>query len=154
MLQNPNAGAPKQATALANPADYFELTFNADAGKPYRLWIRSKALNDSYNNDSVFVQFDQSLDASGTAAWRIGTTSATSVILENCGGCGVQGWGWSDNGYETMGPVITFAQSGPQRLRIQVREDGLGIDQVVLSAVRYFTNAPGATKNDTTIVPR
>ena len=153
-LQNPNAGAPKPPTALANPTQAFDITFNADAGKPYRLWIRGKALNDSYNNDSVFVQFDHSVDTSGAAVWGIGTTSATSVILEDCGGCGVQGWGWADNGYGTLGPVVSFSQSGPQRLRIQMREDGLGIDQIVLSAVEYITASPGSTKNDTVIVPR
>jgi hypothetical protein len=38
-------------------------------------------------------------------------------------------------------------------LRIQAREDGVGIDQVVLSSVKYLTARPGATKNDATIVP-
>ena len=36
-----------------------------------------------------------------------------------------------------------LATTGPQRLRIQMREDGLAIDQVVLSAVRYLTARPG-----------
>ncbi len=35
-----------------------------------------------------------------------------------------------------------------------MREDGLGIDQIVLSAVLYSSLSPGATKNDTVIVPR
>jgi hypothetical protein len=34
------------------------------------------------------------------------------------------------------------------------REDGFSIDQIVLSAGKYFNAAPGALKNDTTIVPR
>jgi hypothetical protein len=49
---------------------------------------------------------------------------------------------------------VYFARTGPQRLRLQVREDGLAIDQVVLSAVRYLTARPGATKNDTVVIPR
>ena len=53
-----------------------------------------------------------------------------------------------------LGPVVYFAQSGTQRLRIQTREDGIGIDQIVLSAVRYIQKAPGVLKNDTTILPR
>jgi len=118
------------------------------------LWIRGKALGDSYNNDSVFVQFDNSVSQSGTAVWRLGTTSATAVVLEPCGGCGVQGWGWRDNGYEASGPLVYFGTSGSQRWRIQVREDGLAIDQVVLSAVSYLTSAPGNARNDTVIVPR
>ena len=81
-------------------------------------------------------------------------TPETAPRLEDAGGAGVQGWGWADNGYgiNVLGPLVYFSQSGPQRLRIQMREDGLGIDQVVLSAVRYLTARPGAAKNDTTIL--
>ncbi len=153
-LQNPNLDAAKVATPLASPAKYFELTFHADAGKAYRLWIRSKAESDSWANDSAFVQFDHSVTQSGTPTYRIGTTAATTYILEDCNGCGLSGWGWQDNGYGTgvLGPLIYFDASGPQRLRIHVREDGLGIDQIVLSAVKYLTSAPGAVKGDTTIL--
>jgi hypothetical protein len=91
-------------------------------------------------------------------AWliRIGTTSAAEYLLEDCANCGLSGWGWQDNGYGAgvLGPPIYFAASGPQRIRLQVREDGLGIDQVVLSAVKYLSASPGALKNDTTILPR
>ena len=47
-----------------------------------------------------------------------------------------------------------FAASGPQTIRIQVREDGLSLDQIALSAGRFAASAPGATKNDTTILAR
>ena len=155
-LQNPDLGAAKISTASAAPASYFEVTFNATAGKPYRLWMRGKAQGDSYRNDSAFVQFDRSVNASGQALWRIGTTSATVAVLEECSGCTISGWGWQDNGYGSgvLGPTVYFAASGTQRMRVQVREDGLGIDQIVLSAVKYLTAAPGAPRNDTTIVPR
>ena len=43
-------------------------------------------------------------------------------------------------------------QSGPQTIRIQGREDGLSIDQIVLSPALYLTTAPGAVRNDTTIL--
>jgi hypothetical protein len=155
-LQNRDGGAPKRTAALAAPLHFFELTFEAEARKPYRLWLRAKAEKDSYLNDSVYVQFNQSVDAVGAPMWRIGTISGTPVVLEDAGGAGVSGWGWQDNGYGpgALGPVVYFGTAGTQRLRIQVREDGLGIDQVVLSPARYLTVSPGATKNDTTIVPR
>ena len=155
-LQNPNAGAAKLTTALAQPTQAFEMTFDAEAGRPYRIWMRGRALADSYNNDSAYLQFDGSVNASGGAMWRIGTTSATSIVLEDCGGCGVNGWGWADNGYgpNVLGPVVYFVRSGPQRIRVQMREDGLGIDQVVISAGTYLTARPGLTKNDTTIIRR
>jgi hypothetical protein len=155
-LQNPDAGQPKVPSPLASPAQYFDVTFDAEAGKPYHLWLRGVALKDNYNNDSVFVQFDHSVDASGNPVWRIDSTSAATIILEDCSGCGVKGWGWNDNGYgqNVVAPMVYFASSGPQRIRIQTREDGLGVDQVVLSAVAYRNTSPGGTKNDSVIVPR
>src|ERR1044072_104152 len=39
-IANPDAGAAKITTASANPANYFEMTFNAQAGVDYRLWMR------------------------------------------------------------------------------------------------------------------
>ena len=155
-LQNPNAGAAKIASAFATPANYFELTFDAVAGQPYRLWVRGKAEGNYWGNDSVYVQFDGTVNASGTAIYRIGTTAAAEVNLEECSGCGLSGWGWQDNGWGSgiLGPPIYFARTGPQRIRVQVREDGFGIDQIVLSPGRYLTTAPGALKNDVTILGR
>ena len=37
-------------------------------------------------------------------------------------------------------------------LRVQQREDGAIIDQIVLSAATYLTNPPGTRLNDTTII--
>jgi hypothetical protein len=151
-LEHPDAGAPKIGTPLASPAHYVELTFEAAAGQGYRLWIRGRAQNNSYNNDSIYAQFDKSVDASGAPVNRIGTTQATPLIIEECSGCGVSGWGWADNGYGGFGPLVYFGVSGTQRLRIQAREDGISIDQIVLSASTYLTVAPGAPKNDATIL--
>ena len=41
-MRHPDAGAAKLTTAQASPADYFEMTFSATAGVPYRLWIHGK----------------------------------------------------------------------------------------------------------------
>ena len=51
-----------------------------------------------------------------------------------------------------MGPLIYFATAGPQTLRVQVREDGLSIDQIVLSHEIFVSSSPGALKNDTQIL--
>jgi len=153
-LANPDAGVPKLASASATPASYFDLPFKPSAGQAYRLWIRGKAENDSWQNDSTFVQFSGSLDAGGAPVFRIGTTSATVVSIEESSGAGLSGWGWQENGYgvNVFGPAIYF-DGTQQTLRVQVREDGLSIDQIVLSPVTYATAAPGAPKNDTTILP-
>jgi len=155
-IWNPDKGAAKISTALAAPANYFEMKFQAEAGVAYHLWLRGKADKDYWGNDSVMVQFSGSTDGSGAATARIGTTSAFDVNLEDCSGCGESGWGWQDNGYgaNVFGPDVYFAQSGTQTIRVQVREDGLSIDQIVLSADKYRTSSPGALKNDATIVAR
>jgi hypothetical protein len=149
-----NAGAAKIAPALAAPVNYFEMTFNADAGKPYHLWMRMKADNNDWASDSVLVQFDNSVTSTGTPVFRIGTTSSTSLNLEDCSGCGLSGWGWQDNGWgvNVFGPDIYFATSGTQTIRVQQREDGVSIDEIVLSPSTYLTSSPGALKNDNTIV--
>jgi phosphatidylserine/phosphatidylglycerophosphate/cardiolipin synthase-like enzyme len=155
-IRHPNAGAAKVATASATPANYFELTFIAEPGRPYRLWIRGKADSNNWSNDSVFVQFSNSVTAAGAPIYGIGTTSAADVNLEACSGCGVAGWGWQDNGYGTgvLGPLIYFAGPGPTTVRVQTREDGFAIDQIVLSHSTFITASPGALKNDTTILPK
>jgi hypothetical protein len=152
-LVNADAGASKLASASAAPASYFELPFTAQTGRAYRLWIRGRAQGDSWANDSTFVQFSGSIGSDGLPSFRIGSTSAAIVSIEEGSGTGLSGWGWQDNGYgiAVLGPVIYF-DAPSQKLRVQVREDGLSIDQIVLSPVQFATTAPGAGKNDATIL--
>ncbi|HEX7021029.1 MAG TPA: endonuclease/exonuclease/phosphatase family protein, partial [Gemmatimonadaceae bacterium] len=149
-VRQPDAGAPKVATALANPANYVEFRFNADAGKGYRIWLHGHADNDSWANDSVHLQFSNSVTATGSAEWRMGTTSSTVIVLEECSGCGVSGWVWRDNGYGTgvLGPMVYFASSGPQTLRVQTREDGLALDEVILSPKKYAAVSPSSPASE------
>jgi HKD family nuclease len=154
-IVHPNQNGAKLPGALAAPTNYFELTFDAEQGRPYRLWIRGRAESNNWANDSVFVQLSGSVNDAGTPVYRIGTTSATTMTLEDCSGCGLSGWGWQDNGYGTgvLGPPIYFATTGPQTIRVQTREDGLSIDQILLSPERYLTVPPGSLKSDTTRLP-
>jgi hypothetical protein len=150
---NPDMDLPKEG-AVAEPVDYFEMTFNAVAGRPYRLWMRAKAADNNWKNDSVSVQFSGAVDASGVPAFRIGTRERTLVTLEDCVNCGLSGWGWQDNGFGegVLGPEIYFETTGPQIIRFQRREDGISIDQVVLSAATWLTTPPGMAKTDATIL--
>ncbi|HVF90388.1 MAG TPA: phospholipase D-like domain-containing protein, partial [Blastocatellia bacterium] len=133
-LHLPDAGRPKVADAVANPGQYFDMTFEAQSGRAYRLWIRGKAQNDFYGNDSVLVQFSDSVDQGGAPVWRIGAAGGDGINLEDCSGCGLSGWGWQDNGWGVgvFGQVVYFATTGTHTIRIQNREDGLSIDQIVL----------------------
>lgn len=49
---------------------------------------------------------------------------------------------------------VTFATSGPQTMRIQVREDGVMLDQIVLSPQTFMNTAPGSVGGDNTFVPK
>jgi endonuclease/exonuclease/phosphatase family metal-dependent hydrolase len=91
--------------------------------------------------------------SSGGASFRIGTTASTVLTIEDCNGCGVSGWGWNDNYYgSSTGSLIYFAAAGTSKIRVQNREDGISIDQIVLSPVLYRSAAPGDRKNDDTIL--
>jgi FG-GAP-like repeat len=154
---HPDAGAAKLAAPLANPTNFFEINFLADPTQEYKLWIRMKADSDYWGNDSVFVQFTGAKDAAGRPIYEIGTTSALAVNLEECSGCGVSGWGWEDDAWGAVnanGTTLRFPDGGPQTLRVQTREDGVSIDQIVLSAVKYRSARPGTAKNDHTLLPR
>ena len=152
-MRHPDGGAAKIMTAAASPANYFELTFSAQAGVPYHLSLYGKADDNYWGNDSVFVQFSGSVSSTGSARWRIGTTSATEVNLEDCSGCGLSGWKWQDNGYglNVTGEPIYFATTGTQTLRVQTREDGLSIDQIVLAPETAAAVAPPPPSSAATI---
>ena len=153
-LANPNLGAARLSAPLAQPQHYFEMSFLAEAGVPYRLWLRGKAEKNSYNNDSVYVQFSDSVTSAGAPTWRIGSTSAATVTIEDYPNHGLSNWGWNDTatGKGVLGPTVTFETSGVHTLRIQVREDGLSIDQILLSQEKYMSASPGAAKGDGTIL--
>ena len=151
-----NLGAPKVTLPLPYPNDAVLVTFVADPTQVYKLWLRLKADNNSWSNDSIWIQFSDAADLGGAPQYQIGSTSGLAINLEECLNCGVSGWGWADDGWGAVnknGVLLRFPGGGQQTLWIQTREDGVSVDQVVLSAQKYRTTSPGAAKNDTTILP-
>ena len=77
-------GAPKLAAPLANPANYFELTFTVQANVPYHLWARIKAENNywakamiapeafegEYNSDAYYLQSQTQVSEANTSRLR------------------------------------------------------------------------------------
>ena len=153
-LWNADRGAGKLGYPASSPSSYVDFTFTPVAGVPYRLWIRGKADGNSYTNDSMFVQFSASVTSGGSSQYRIGTTSGAVYSLESCSGMGESGWGWEDTSYCGNASPIYFSSSSAQTLRIQQREDGISVDQIVLSPSTYLSSSPGALKNDTKILSR
>jgi hypothetical protein len=155
-LWNTDNGLAKIVPALAAPQHYVDITFNAEAGTAYHLWIRMRAQNDYFGNDSIHVQFSDAVDAAGSAIYRIGSTGADNsaqVVLQETDGGTISGWGWADQGWNGPGPHIYFATTGTHTLRLQQREDGARVDQIVLSPDTYLTTPPGRQNHDDTIVP-
>lgn len=156
-LWNTDNGAPKTVPAQVAPQHYVDIIFDAQAGTAYHLWIRMRAQNDYYGNDSIHVQFSGAVDAAGRAIYRIGSSAADNsaqVVLQERDGGTIAGWGWADQGWNGLGTQIYFATSGPHTIRIQQREDGAMFDQIVLSPTTFLTTPPGLQNRDTTIVPR
>jgi hypothetical protein len=155
-FHHPNAGEPKVEIPSANPGNHVDIFFAPDPTQIYKLWVRLKADGNHWSNDSVWLQFEGAVGPNGRPAYAIGTTGGLAINLEECSGCGISGWGWEDDGWGATnrnGVLLRFPEGGVQRIRMQVREDGVSVDQIVLSAVKYRTVRPGAAKNDTVIVP-
>src|SRR5258705_70430 len=77
-LATTDNGVSNTSQPLAAPVHYVDVTFNADSGTPYSVWLRLKALNNSKYNDAVWVQFsDATLD--GSPIYPINTTSGLLV---------------------------------------------------------------------------
>jgi hypothetical protein len=155
-LSNADRGASVVNAPLASPADYFDVTFSAEAGVRYRLWLRMKATSNSKWNDSAYVQFSGAVNSSGSAIYRMGTTQGLTVNLATTAEASeLNNWGWQNRAYWLADTgEVRFATTGTQTLRIQIREDGVSIDQILLSPQRYFSSAPGPAGGDSTIVPK
>src|SRR6185295_6579749 len=123
ILTTPDAGWAATSAPLAAPVNFVEWTFNAPANTNYRVWLRLRATANSKWNDSVYVQFSDSLDSSGAPLYRIGTTSALFVNLQSCSGCALSGWGWLNAAYWlTQTTAVKFASGGTHTVRVQTRE--------------------------------
>jgi hypothetical protein len=154
-LQTTNAGVSHADSPLALPVDYFDVTFQTVANQPYALWLRLKALDNNKFNDAVWVQFSGA-QANGGPIDAIGSTSALLVNLAtDSTASSLSNWGWQNGAYWLTQPTtFTFPAGGTQTIRVQVREDGVQVDQIVLSPSNYRQVSPGKVTNDTVIVAK
>ena len=152
-LVTPDNGVAITSAPSATPTHYVDVTFNAEANKPYRLWLRLLAADNSKWNDSLWVQFSDAL-AGGSPIYRTNTTSGLLVNLATSSEASdLADWGWQNTAYWLwQQTTISFATTGMHTIRIQVREDGAQFDQIVLSPVTYMSEPPGSVSGDSTIV--
>lgn len=153
-MQSVDRGWSTVTAPLASPDDYFEASFTAPAYTKYHVWLRLRATDDSKYNDSVWVQFSDALNRGGETVYPIGSTQALLANLATCGSCAPSRWGWQAGAYWLQQEdIVQFPSTGTHRIRVQAREDGVQIDQIVLSPVTYMSSAPGSATSDGTILP-
>jgi hypothetical protein len=139
--------------ARREPVHFFDLEFEARAATPYRVWVRLKANRDDRESDATFVQFSDSVNRRGEPMFQINTTSALHIVLTPSPDSRIFQWGWQDGWY--MHPfrgIVYFETTGKHILRVQRKEDGVIVDQIVLSPVLYLKRPPGFPVNDQTIL--
>ena len=112
-LVSTDSGFAANDAPLASPAHYVDVTFNAESGTPYRLWLRLKALNNSKYNDAVWVQFSDAR-VNGSPVYAIGSTAGLLVNLATGGtATSLNNWGWQNGAYWlSQATAVTFAASG------------------------------------------
>jgi regulation of enolase protein 1 (concanavalin A-like superfamily) len=154
-LSTADSGLAFTNEPVAAPQHYVDVTFNANAGTPYRVWLRLRADGDSKWNDSLWVQFSDAL-VNGSPEYRMNSTAGLLVnMATDAWASSLNGWGWHNGAYWLSQPtVLTFPTSGAHTLRVQIREDGVQFDQIVLSPTRFMDQAPGSVSGDSVVVPR
>ena len=153
---DPNRSAPKTAAPASSPVSAVRIRFTPDPNQVYKLSVHLKAEGNYWGNDSVWVRISR-----GRPTLRAHRSTASAPrpawqsILRNVRGV-ASGWGWEDDGWGAVNRngVASVPDAGRQDILIQTREDGVSVDQVVLSAEKYLTTRPGLAKNDRTILPR
>ncbi len=74
------------------------------------------------------------------------------VLQDGSTGPAPHGWGWTENGWGSLGTHVYFAATGTHTVRVQQREDGAIIDQIVISPDTFLTTPPGWRLDDMTIL--
>jgi hypothetical protein len=154
-LSTPDNGSAQLHAPLATPADYVDVNFTAPAGVAYTVWVRLRATSNSKWNDAVWLQFSDA-SSNGTPMYPMNTTSGLLVNLATDGtASSLNAWGWVNSAYWlNQVTTLTFASDGTHTVRVQVREDGVELDQIVLSPRTYSAGPPGPVTNDSTIVSK
>ncbi len=128
-----------------------------NAGANYRLWIRGKAQDDFWGNDSVFIQFSDSVDSSGSACFpnrhqqRHRDESGRLFRLRHSG-LGLAGQWLGRRCAWSTDPVC----ERPALTRCEFRSERTASRSIRSCCRRklILNTAPGSLKNDSTILPK
>ena len=147
-----DSGWSSTSAPLAQPSDYFDVRFPAQAGRSYRVWLRLKAEADSKWNDSVWLQFSDAR-VNGEPAYGINSTEGLAIDLETArtvasqdGGGRTAPTGW----HERPSPSHVWHTDDARADSGRRRRDRSDRGQCVGVGVGF----PGQVGGDSTIVAR
>ncbi|UCD28117.1 MAG: DUF2961 domain-containing protein [Planctomycetota bacterium] len=125
-IRQPHAYRP-----YAQPTNYADFEFQADADKRYFIWLRGKSAGEK-KSDSTWLQFDEFIgthDCDVSYRSHLGFGNWRDAVGSNT-------WAWS-SGLPNKPPFsVKFKNKGLHKLRVQVKNGDHAIDQIWLSATQ------------------
>jgi hypothetical protein len=122
----------------AEPADFAEYTFEAEAGRPYTIWVRGKNLDGVNTSDAFWIQFDDEIGTTRLAKGHDHSKGFGNWLDRFPAGT----YAWSSALPQDRPQTITFDRGGTHRLRIQPRHPHHVLDQLWLSRSRTVLPGP------------
>lgn len=122
----------------ANPENYAEFEFEADANRTYFIWVRGKGIKRSVLTDATWLQFNEQIGTRELGAGHDhekGFGNWLDRFPANT-------YAWSSALPQDDPQSVIFKTAGKQRLRIQPRHSGHIIEQIWLSTTHNAMPAP------------
>ncbi len=138
-------GTPNTGDELDPPPEddpHVRFRVRVQRGVPYRCWIHMKVGKPMGKAQAnlLYVQFTNAVDRENRDVLRPGTGSY--LVAQ---GPAREGWTWvgcAPADVASLEPHVYFRTSGEVTVRIQAGMEGVGFDQVVLSAGRFLHAPP------------
>lgn len=129
----PDQVTPPADSPQAEPDDYAEYEFDAEAGKPYAIWLRGRNVDGGSQSDTSWLQFDDDIKTPKTDA----SYAAPNKGFGNWHDIApVKVYAWSSALPKEPPRAVTFASSGKHRLRVQVRRSRHYLQTIWLSSTQ------------------
>ncbi len=143
----PDHVTPEPGRLRAEPTDFAEFEFTAEAGRAYAIWIRGSTSGDLFS-DASWLQFD---DEIGTTRGRVNGPKGFGNWRDTEAGDAPS---WSSELPGNAPRTVTFARAGVHRVRLQPRHAPHRIEAIWLSSSRLerpepSVDGPGAEADPT-----
>jgi hypothetical protein len=140
-------GTPNTGDELDPPPEddpHVRFRVSVQRGVPYRCWIHMKVGKPKGKSQAnlLYVQVTNAVDRAGREVFKPGTGSYLAAQ-----GPTREGWAWvgcTPVEPASPEPYIRFRTDGEITVRVQAGMEGVGFDQVLLSAARFLDRPPSA----------